>query len=225
MKVFDYFKTFIGSNGEENLEKLSFDDLLKKASSIDSDNQDMKKKLNNLNEENTLLKNSIINNNNQNSEFSKFLKLMEINLLNLQDNNAYSINDFKKFLYDKNLFYGTLEEDDIHYLNKRELKWDNEKENYLLGQEILQKNLKILYSNMFIPRDNKKQINENKQEEKNIQQKKKEKENNGEKKNNNNINKEIFKKYNNDLNFTKKDKEEEVNIFADFLLEENNNEN
>ena len=213
------FKNIIGSNGEENFEKLSFEDLLKKASSVDLDNKNIQKKLKSLNEENILLKNSIIkSNNHQNSEFSNFLKLSEKNLLNSQDNNGYSIDNFKKFLYDNNLFYGTLEENDINYLKNREINWDNEKENYLLKQEILQKNLKALYSNLFVPKAHEYKKNVIKKEKKE-NNKEEEKIDNNKKKENK---KDIYKKFND--NFKKKEDKEEINIYENILLE-NDSEN
>jgi len=146
---FQYFTS------EENFESLSHDNLLKRASEIDAENKKMEEKINQLSKENSLLNNSMINSNNNDSQFSKFLLLMQKNLLNIKsDKNTKetTIDSFKKYLYDDNLLFGTLEENDISFLksfDKNKLDWTNKKEAHQLRQDILEKNLKELYSNMF----------------------------------------------------------------------------
>jgi len=146
---FQYFTS------EENFESLSHDNLLKRASEIDAENKKMEEKINQLSKENSLLNNSMINSNNADSQFSKFLLLMQKNLLNIKsDKNIKetTIDSFKKYLYDDNLLFGTLEENDISFLksfDKNKLDWTNKKEAHQLRQDILEKNLKELYSNMF----------------------------------------------------------------------------
>ena len=164
----DYFfkrtkniKDFLtGSSEADNFESLSYEELLRKSSEFDFGNKKMAEKIKELERENSFLNNIIIrkNNNKKDSEYYNFLKLMENNLLHLkndiQSTNDYSTNTFKNFLYNEKIFLGTLEEDDINYLAKRDkdnkLNWEKDKDNYLIKQEILQKNLKALYSNMFI---------------------------------------------------------------------------
>ena len=146
---FQYFTS------EENFDSLSYDILLKRASEIDDENKKMEEKINQLTKENSFLNNSIINSNNTKSEFSKFLLLMQNNLLDIKDNKngkETTIDSFKKYLYSDELLFGTLEENDIKYLKsfeKNKLDWINKKEALQLRQDILQKNLKELYSNMF----------------------------------------------------------------------------
>ena len=146
---FQYF------TGEENFNSLSHDNLLKRASEIDAENKKIEEKINQLTKENSLLNNSIINSSNTKSEYSKFLLLMQNNLLNIKSNKNVketSIDSFKKYLYNDDLLFGTLEENDINYLksfDKNKLDWTNKKEAHQLRQDILEKNLKELYSNMF----------------------------------------------------------------------------
>ena len=195
------------SKKEEDIESLSYDELLRKVSEINSENVSLQNSIKEISKENYLLTNSIINNNNtNNSEFSKFLNLMQINLLHKISNNntrPYTNEDFKKFLYKEKLFYGCLDEDDINILLKAKkdntLEWDNEqkKEQNKLKQEILEKNLKNLYSNMFTVKVNKKEENKNKKiEDENINRKK-----------NENI----------DKNVPKKEKKKDKKIFDDKL--------
>ena len=195
------------SKKEEDIESLSYDELLRKVSEINSENVSLQNSIKDISKENYLLTNSIINNNNtNNSEFSKFLNLMQINLLHKISNNntrPYTNEDFKKFLYKEKLFYGCLDEDDINSLLKAKkdntLEWDNEqkKEQNKLKQEILEKNLKNLYSNMFTVKVNKKEENKNKKiEDENINRKK-----------NENI----------DKNVPKKEKKNDKKIFDDKL--------
>ena len=195
------------SKKEEDIESLSYDELLRKVSEINSENVSLQNSIKDISKENYLLTNSIINNNNtNNSEFSKFLNLMQINLLHKISNNntrPYTNEDFKKFLYKEKLFYGCLDEDDINILLKAKkeniLEWDNEqkKEQNKLKQEILEKNLKNLYSNMFTVKVNKKEENKNKKiEDENIKEKK-----------NENI----------DKNVPKKEKKKDKKIFDDKL--------
>ena len=164
----DYFfkrtkniKDFLtGSIEEDNFGSLSYEELLRKSSEFDFGNKKMEEKIKELERENSFLNNIIIrkNNNNKDSEYFNFLKLMENNLLDLKTNKLstsnYSTNTFKNFLYNEKIFLGTLEEDDINYLTKRDkdnkLNWEKDKDNYLIKQTILQNNLKALYSNMFI---------------------------------------------------------------------------
>ena len=195
------------SKKEEDIESLSYDELLRKVSEINSENISLQNSIKEISKENYLLTNSIINNNNtNNSEFSKFLNLMQINLLHKISNNntrPYTNEDFKKFLYKEKLFYGCLDEDDINILLKAKkdniLEWDNDqnKEKNKLKQEILEKNLKNLYSNMFTVKVNKKEENKNKKiEDENINRKK-----------NENI----------DKNVPKKEKKKDKKIFDDKL--------
>ena len=195
------------SKKEEDIESLSYDELLRKVSEINSENVSLQNSIKEISKENYLLTNSIINNNNtNNSEFSKFLNLMQINLLHKISNNnthPYTNEDFKKFLYKEKLFYGCLDEDDINILLKAKkdniLEWDNDqnKEKNKLKQEILEKNLKNLYSNMFTVKVNKKEENKNKKiEDENINRKK-----------NENI----------DKNVPKKEKKKDKKIFDDKL--------
>ena len=146
---FQYFTS------EENFDSLSHDNLLKRASEIDAENKKMEEKIKQISKENSFLNNSIINSKNNKSEFSKFLLLMQNNLLNIKSSKnekETTIDSFKKYLYNDDLMFGTLEENDISYLksfDKKKLDWTNKKETHQLRQDILEKNLKELYSNMF----------------------------------------------------------------------------
>lgn len=213
----------IGSSDEDNFDSLSQEELVKKASELDIENKAMTEKIQKLKNENYLLDNSIIKKNGQNdTEYSHFLELMEKSLLNSKNvtvSNDYSIDTFKKFLYDQNIFLGTLEEDDINYLKKKgeenEFDWEKDKNDYQLKQEILKKNLKELYSNMFIVKNNKPKENIKKEkdfEDKKIDNKIKEDENRQEK---TILKKDISLKLNNDNSGNKK--EEQVNLYEDLL--------
>ena len=213
----------IGSSDEDNFDSLSQEELVKKASELDIENKAMTEKIQKLKNENYLLDNSIIKKNGQNdTEYSHFLELMEKSLLNSKNvtvSNDYSIDTFKKFLYDQNIFLGTLEEDDINYLKKKgeenEFDWEKDKNDYQLKQEILKKNLKELYSNMFIEKNNKPKENIKKEkdfEDKKIDNKIKEDENRQEK---TILKKDISLKLNNDNSGNKK--EEQVNLYEDLL--------
>ena len=163
MSIFDNltksFSNFLDfGNNEQDLNSLSYEELLKKVSLINSENTSLQNSISEISKENYLLDNSIVNDNNKNnSEFSKFLNLMQINLLNNKNSNDihYSNNDFKNFLYKEKMFYGCLDENDVNFLIKakkdNKLEWDDKKkiDKNKLKQEILEKNLKNLYSNIF----------------------------------------------------------------------------
>ena len=145
-------------NTDDDLNSLSQEELLRKVSSINQENLSLQKSINEISKENYLLNNSIVNDNNKkNSEFSKFLNLMQVNLIHNKNNNdiKYTNKDFKKFLYKEKMFYGCLDENDIDILLKakkdNKIEWDEKtiKEKNKLKQEILEKNLKNLYSNIF----------------------------------------------------------------------------
>jgi len=216
--IFKWTKDLFTGSNEENYEALSHEELLKKASEVDYENKTMKEKIDKLDQQNSLLTNSIINKNNpKKSEYTNFLNLMEKNLLNSKKadlSKNYSIDAFKKFLYKEKLFFGTIEEDNINYLSKSEkekedeLDWEKEKENNLLKQELLEINLKALYSNMFVVKDNR-------------PNKIFKKESSGEK----NENKKIFKenRYMNPYNdYIGKKRDNQVNMLEEFLLNEEN---
>ena len=163
-------------NTDDDLNSLSQEELLRKVSSINQENLSLQKSINEISKENYLLNNSIVNDNNKkNSEFSKFLNLMQVNLIHNKNNSdiKYTNKDFKKFLYKEKMFYGCLDENDIDILLKakkdNKIEWDEKtiKEKNKLKQEILEKNLKNLYSNIFaIKVSNKK----NKKEKKEIKE-------------------------------------------------------
>ena len=244
MSIFDSFTQGLTNylnftNKEVDLNSLSYEDLLRKVSSINSENTSLQNSINEISKENNLLTNSIINNNNKkNSEYSKFLDLMQINFLHNKsdnkDNKEYTNNDFKKFLYKEKLFYGCLEEKDINLLMKATkenvLEWDDEKirEKNKLKQEILEKNLKNLYSNMFVAKTNKnnkelnlKSITKNKTNE-NIKKNIDSIINNSN--NNNKVNTTNEYKYNGLKmnNFIENRKESETNIFEDLIFNDDN---
>ncbi len=233
------------SNKEVDYESLSYEDLLKKASEIEFDNNKMNQKISEIQKENNILKNSIIKKNDNHSEYSKFLNLMEKNLLNITKNNMpndYSIDKFKNFLYNEHIMLGTLEEDQVNYLMNsnvgNNLNWNDKKEEYLLKQNIFEKNLKELYSNMIISKINKSYRNN---KNKNIKKEEDKKENNNKEKekendkkeekiinNDNNSNKNLNIFLNEKINmnpineYIGKKKENEVNVLEDMLLKDKN---
>ena len=160
-------------NTDDDLNSLSQEELLRKVSSINQENLSLQKSINEISKENYLLNNSIVNENNKkNSEFSKFLNLMQVNLIHNKNSSdiKYTNKDFKKFLYKEKMFYGCLDENDIDILLKakkdNKIEWDEKtiKEKNKLKQEILEKNLKNLYSNIFaIKVSNKKNKKEKKE--------------------------------------------------------------
>ncbi len=121
-------------NTDDDLNSLSQEELLRKVSSINQENLSLQKSINEISKENYLLNNSIVNDNNKkNSEFSKFLGLMQVNLIHNKNSNnntdiKYSNKDFKKFLYKEKMFYGCLNENDIDFLLKakkdNKIEWD-----------------------------------------------------------------------------------------------------
>ena len=160
-------------NTDDDLNSLSQEELLRKVSSINQENLSLQKSINEISKENYLLNNSIVNDNNKkNSEFSKFLNLMQVNLIHNKNNNdiKYTNKDFKKFLYKEKMFYGCLDENDIDILLKakkdNKIEWDEKtiKEKNKLKQEILEKNLKNLYSNIFAIKVSNKKNKKNKKE-------------------------------------------------------------
>ena len=206
-------------NNDEDLNTLSHEELLRKVSSINQENNNLQKSINEISKENYLLDNSIVNDNNKkNSEFSKFLNLMQMSLIqdkNSKNNNdiKYTNKDFKKFLYKEQIFYGCLDENDIDILLKakkeNKIEWDDkaQKEKYKLKQEILEKNLKNLYSNIFAIKINNKKPKKDNKEKKKI-------------KDNNDINNNIVKKENED---NEKKKVKGKKLFEDKFLDLNMN--
>ena len=246
MSIFDNltksFSNFLDfGNNEQDLNSLSYEELLKKVSLINSENTSLQNSISEISKENYLLDNSIVNDNNKNnSEFSKFLNLMQINLLNNKNSNDihYSNNDFKNFLYKEKMFYGCLDENDVNFLIKakkdNKLEWDDKKkiDKNKLKQEILEKNLKNLYSNIFSAKVKNKKFNNDKSKNINKIEEKKEKEINNNNINNinleNNENKKkgkiifdenIFSNINNNNMFNNK-KNEEVNILEELIYNE-----
>ena len=163
-------------NTDDDLNSLSQEELLRKVSSINQENLSLQKSINEISKENYLLNNSIVNDNNKkNSEFSKFLNLMQVNLIHNKNSNnntdiKYTNKDFKTFLYKEKMFYGCLDENDIDILLKakkdNKIEWDEKtiKEKNKLKQEILEKNLKNLYSNIFAIKVSNKKNKKNKKE-------------------------------------------------------------
>ena len=240
-KGFTNFLDF--SNNNEDLNSLSQEELLRKVSLINQENTSLQKSINEISKENYLLDNSIVSDNNKNnSHFSKFLNLMQINLIhnNKYNNNGinYTNKDFKKFLYNEKLFYGCLNEDNIDILIKakkdNKLEWDDsmKREKNKLKQEILEKNLKNLYSNIFSVKVSHKK--NDKEKNKNLIRKE-----NNEINNNNNINidnndnKSSEKKKSKKLfeenkfqeiktsNLFKNKKDDEVNILEELIFNDN----
>ena len=222
-------------NSEVDLNSLSYDELLKKVSEINSENTSLQKSITEISKENYLLDNSIVNDKNiNNSEFSKFLNLMQINLLlkSNYNNINYTNNDFKKFLYKEKLFYGCLDEDDANFLikakEKNKIEWDDkiQKDKNKLKQEILEKNLKNLYSNIFSTKVKNKNKTYNKEKNENLNNKEDKKEINNMKLDNNEekkkgkklFNDKIFSNLDNNM-FTNK-KNNEVNILEELIFNE-----
>ena len=246
MSIFDNltksFSNFLDfGNNEQDLNSLSYEELLKKVSLINSENTSLQNSISEISKENYLLDNSIVNDNNKNnSEFSKFLNLMQINLLNNKNSNDinYSNNDFKNFLYKEKMFYGCLDENDVNFLIKakkdNKLEWDDKKkiDKNKLKQEILEKNVKNLYSIIFSAKVKNKKFNNDKN--KNINKNEGKKENEIKNNNTNNINLENnenkkkgkklfdenrFSNINNTNMFSNK-KNEEVNILEELIYNE-----
>jgi len=226
-------------NSEVDLNTLSYDELLKKVSEINSENTSLQKSITEISKENYLLDNSIVNDKNiNNSEFSKFLNLMQINLLHKSNNNInYTNNDFKKFLYKENFFYGCLDENDANFLIKakeeNKIEWDDkiQKDKNKLKQEILEKNLKNLYSNIFSTKVKYKNKTYNKEKSENLNNKEDKKEINNNinnmKLDNNKEEKKKGKKLFNDKIFSNLDnniftnkKNDEVNILEELIFNE-----
>ena len=227
-------------NSEVDLNSLSYDELLKKVSEINSENTSLQKSITEISKENYLLDNSIVNDKNiNNSEFSKFLNLMQINLLHKSNYNNinYTNNDFKKFLYKEKFFYGCLDENDANFLIKakeeNKIEWDDkiQKDKNKLKQEILEKNLKNLYSNIFSTKVKNKNKTYNKEKNENLNNKEDKKEinnniNNMKLDNNNEEKKKgkklfdgkIFSNLDNNV-FTNK-KNDEVNILEELIFNE-----
>ena len=147
----------LGGNNPDSLYRQNFinkthEELVDIASTFADENHIIKEQINTLMKENELLKNSIISNGSEKSStFGKFYKDMKNTLLNIDDESAKEEGDgFKQFLYDQFLFYGGLEEEDIHNLNQMnfsDAEWEKSREIYMFKQNILFKN--IQYSDGF----------------------------------------------------------------------------
>ena len=153
----------LGGNNPDSLYRQNFinkthEELVDIASTFADENHIIKEQINTLMKENELLKNSIISNGSaKSSTFGKFYKDMKNTLLNIDDESAKEEGDgFKQFLYDQFLFYGGLEEEDIHNLNQMnfsDAEWEKSREIYMFKQNILERNYHELFRNLAISKE------------------------------------------------------------------------
>ena len=188
---------------EDNYENMTKEQLVKTTSYLNNENKSIKSELTNIINENNLLNNSVINNSeNNSSQFGKFFLDIKNSFFNDQYNDYYKdLNSFKTFLYDNNLFYGGLEENDINLLKKKKINidenWKDNKNAFLFKQKLLDRNYKELFKNLFISKEfnnlinSKNNVNYSFNEDKNI-------------KSNNNIVNEEPKNRENEINENKK---------------------
>ena len=140
---------------EENYENMTKEQLVKTTSYLNNENKSIKSELTNIINENNLLNNSVINNSeNNSSQFGKFFLDIKNSFFNDQYNDYYKdLNSFKAFLYDNNLFYGGLEENDVNLLKKKKINidenWNDNKNAFLFKQKLLDRNYKELFKNLF----------------------------------------------------------------------------
>ena len=165
---------------EDNYENMTKEQLVKTTSYLNNENKSIKSELTNIINENNLLNNSVINNSeNNSSQFGKFFLDIKNSFFNDQYNDYYKdLNSFKAFLYDNNLFYGGLEENDINLLKKKKINvdenWNDNKNAFLFKQKLLDRNYKELFKNLFISKEfnnlinSKNNVNYSFNEEKNI---------------------------------------------------------
>ena len=165
---------------EENYENMTKEQLVKTTSYLNNENKSIKSELTNIINENNLLNNSVINNSeNNSSQFGKFFLDIKNSFFNDQYNDYYKdLNSFKTFLYDNNLFYGGIEENDINLLKKKKINvdenWNDNKNAFLFKQKLLDRNYKELFKNLFISKEfnnlinSKNNVNYSFNEEKNI---------------------------------------------------------
>ena len=196
---------------EDNYENMTKEQLVKTTSHLNNENKSIKSELTNIINENNLLNNSVINNSeNNSSQFGKFFLDIKNSFFKDEYNDYYKdLNSFKTFLYDNNLFYGGIEENDINLLKKKKINidenWKDNKNAFLFKQKLLDRNYKELFKNLFISKEfnnlinSRNNVNYSFNEDKNI-------------KSNNNIVNEEPKNRENEIN-------EKKNIFSE------NNEN
>ena len=165
---------------EDNYENMTKEQLVKTTSHLNNENKSIKSELTNIINENNLLNNSVINNSeNNSSQFGKFFLDIKNSFFKDEYNDYYKdLNSFKTFLYDNNLFYGGIEENDINLLKKKKINidenWNDNKNAFLFKQKLLDRNYKELFKNLFISKEfnnlinSKNNVNYSFNEEKNI---------------------------------------------------------
>ncbi len=188
---------------EDNYENMTKEQLVKTTSHLNNENKSIKSELTKIINENNLLNNSVINNSDNNSsQFGKFFLDIKNSFFKDEYNDYYKdLNSFKTFLYDNNLFYGGLEENDINLLKKKKINidenWKDNKNAFLFKQKLLDRNYKELFKNLFISKEfnnlinSRNNVNYSFNEDKNI-------------KSNNNIVNEEPKNRENEINENKK---------------------
>lgn len=165
---------------EDNYENMTKEQLVKTTSYLNNENKSIKSELTNIISENNLLNNSVINNSDNNSsQFGKLFLDIKNSFFKDEYNDYYKdLNSFKAFLYDNNLFYGGLEENDINLLKKKKINvdenWNDNKNAFLFKQKLLDRNYKELFKNLFKSKEfnnlinSKNNVNYSFNEEKNI---------------------------------------------------------
>lgn len=165
---------------EDNYENMTKEQLVKTTSYLNNENKSIKSELTNIISENNLLNNSVINNSDNNSsQFGKLFLDIKNSFFKDEYNDYYKdLNSFKTFLYDNNLFYGGIEENDINLLKKKKINvdenWNDNKNAFLFKQKLLDRNYKELFKNLFISKEfnnlinSKNNVNYSFNEEKNI---------------------------------------------------------
>ena len=168
---------------EDNYENMTKEQLVKTTSYLNNENKSIKSELTNIISENNLLNNSVINNSDNNSsQFGKLFLDIKNSFFKDEYNDYYKdLNSFKTFLYDNNLFYGGIEENDINLLKKKKINvdenWNDNKNAFLFKQKLLDRNYKELFKNLFISKEfnnlinSKNNVNYSFNEEKNIKSK------------------------------------------------------
>lgn len=87
--------------------------------------------------------------------FGKLLSDVKSTLLELNSKGNDSILEFKTFLNENSLFYSTIHDDDIDYLNELNIEdadWNENKSIIVLKQKILERNYKNLIKNVSVAR-------------------------------------------------------------------------
>lgn len=153
-----------GTSTEYEGNNLELDDLQHTLHILQDENKILKNKV-------RLLENSVLGNDDKNSTQSHFSNLFKdlkstftysqagdtkLLLSGTGNDSNPTVSEFKKFLCDNILFYNSIDEDDVEYLNNINIsgdEWEKNKDLFLFKQKILEKNYNEMFKNMTVAKD------------------------------------------------------------------------